>query len=98
MARGKPVPDSTGQIMTAAEVAELLHVHKTTLYRLIQQATFPTSELELTIVSPALRLTNGGGCRKFSARRPGYHDPSLIRRSGPRLTSHPPKLSRVVGV
>ena len=35
-AGGKTAPDFTAQVMTADEVAELLHVHKTTIYRLLK--------------------------------------------------------------
>jgi excisionase family DNA binding protein len=41
-ASGKTIPDFTGQIMTANEVAELLRVHKSTIYRLLKAGKLPS--------------------------------------------------------
>ena len=42
MATGsKPVQDFTGQVMTADEVAELLRVHRSTIYRLLKTGQIP---------------------------------------------------------
>jgi excisionase family DNA binding protein len=41
VAAGKNFLNSTDQVMTADEVAELLRVHKSTIYRLLKAGKFP---------------------------------------------------------